>query len=182
MQHISRWINASFPSYIDLVVHFDLHNDTHTIMYQKSWCFQGVKHNTSLPKSGYFLFKIWNHRCIAYEYIVLKYTHVSKALMGKCFVNASIELCDYVKKHSLQNSHVIMEILVNGEDKYMQLYPFMRSLCIDNNATPHLISILYSWLMNEIHSWRRSVVLTDFNYKVYQCNYDEYIFGNGKSV
>lgn len=186
MSGLWRWLYTFFPSSIELIVHLDTVTDTYETIYKKRLCDRFWSTNTITPRTGYFCFKIWNHRYQAFDYVVLSHFHLESAMgnVNITFLSEGVfisKLLEYVKDNQCSTPHAIMEILIDNKDVYMDMYPFLRSIYVVDNATPHMINLMYSWLTCTKGTYRH-VELTDYNYHPYQLTYNQFVFTKRKVV
>lgn len=185
MAGFRQWLYTWFPSSLELIIHLDTDVDTYTVIYEKKLC--GSWSNVGdIHKNGYYLFKVWNQQYVSFDYIVLRYDHVVKATgCTRIFSLSSNEfvrnLTEYVKQNVCNKPYAILGIFVDDKDKYMEIYPFLRSMYVLENATPHMINLLYSWISCKTCTYR-DIQITDYNYQPYKLSYNQFLFANDKSV
>lgn len=171
------------PSSLEQLVHFDVNTNSITELYSKG-CIWSWKVPT-VPSTGFFLFKLWNQMTVSYEYIILRDFHVRQALcIGDVSDLFSVSqrmlvksISEYVKYSMTSHPYSIFKVCVNNIDEYMRFYPFFRSLYILENATLHLIDLMYTWLSSESHT-QRSIEVYDYNYTSYKRDYNDYLFSS----
>lgn len=186
MQYFKLFLQRLLGRYapIEYIIHFDPTNDNVRVVYTYN-IFRWTPY-IDVPSHGWFMFKVWDTRHSAYECIILRDWHVCKALNiddpSKLWKisrrRLAALLCDYIRETVHQGSHRILDININGNDEYMRLYPLLRSFYIPCNVTMHIIDMVYSWLTDEACHTKHDIMVTNFDYKPYYREYDDFLFSS----